>query len=106
MQSWNLTPDAFQRLLGVLDPDQDRAAEAYERLRSRTIGLLQWWGAADAESLADETFDRVARKLQEGTDVAAASMGAFVRGVARMIFYESRRRPGLHPSEVELIAPE
>ena len=51
MQAWNLTPEAFQRLLGALDPDQDRAAEAYERLRTRTIGLLQWWGAADAEAI-------------------------------------------------------
>jgi len=105
MQAWNLTPEAFQRLLGALDPDQDRAAEAYERLRTRTIGLLQWWGAADAEALADETFDRVAKKLQEGADVAEASIGAFVRGVARMIFYEARRRSAVQPPDVEWIAP-
>jgi len=96
---------AFNRLLTALDGDRDRAAHAYELLRERTIGLLRWWGAAEPEDLADIALDRVARKLDEGAVVAPGSMGAYLRGVARMIFYESRRRPQVLAHEVALVAP-
>jgi DNA-directed RNA polymerase specialized sigma24 family protein len=90
---WNLTADTFAGLLAALDSDRDRAAVAYERLRYRTIGLLRWWGASAAEQLADDTLDRVARKLHEGAQVPPATLGAYVRGVARLVFYESIREP-------------
>jgi len=91
--------------LTVLDADGERAAQAYEQLRERTIGLLHWWGAADAEDLADLTFDRVARKLEEGATVPPASLPAYVRGVARMIYYESLRRPQVAAQDLAYLAP-
>lgn len=103
--SGGVSPTAFQRLLTALDPDRDRAATAYEHLRERTAGLLRWWGAIDADELADLTLDRVARKLEEGATITDGSFGAYVRGVARMIFYESRRRPQLHPSDLPYLTP-
>jgi DNA-directed RNA polymerase specialized sigma24 family protein len=103
-REWKLTTSAFERLLSALDPDRERASLAYEALRERTIGLLEWWGAIGASELADETFDRVARKLEEGTFVPQGSLGPFVRGVARMVFYESTREPlsQLEDTEVPL----
>ena len=89
---WSLTESGFERLLTALDAERDRAAGAYEDMRRRTIGLLRWWGAANAEELADTAIDRVARKLQAGAAIPAAALGAYVRGVARMVLYESRRR--------------
>jgi DNA-directed RNA polymerase specialized sigma24 family protein len=103
--SGGVSPTAFQRLLTALDPDRDRAATAYEHLRERTAGLLRWWGATDADELADLTLDRVARKLEEGATITDGSFGAYVRGVARMIFYESRRRPQLHPADLAYLTP-
>jgi len=88
---WILTADTFERLLEALDPDRERAAIAYERLRFRIIGLLSWWGCPGAEELADATLDRVARKLQEGAAIPSGSLGAYVRGVARLVFYEASR---------------
>jgi DNA-directed RNA polymerase specialized sigma24 family protein len=88
---WTLTADTFGRLLDALDPDRERAAIAYERLRYRIIGLLSWWGSPVPEELADATLDRVARKLQEGATIPSGSLGAYVRGVARLVFYESSR---------------
>src|SRR5262249_9093109 len=54
--------------------------------------LLHWWGASPAEDLADETLDRVAKKLIEGAEIPDGSIGAFVRGVARLIVLEAQRR--------------
>ena len=90
---WSLTPHAFDRLLAALDPDRERAAVAYEQLRHRLIGLLKWWGAMQPEDLADETLDRVARKLESGAAIGDGSFGAYVRGVARMVYYEWTREP-------------
>jgi DNA-directed RNA polymerase specialized sigma24 family protein len=89
---WTLNAGAFERLLSALHPDRDCAAVEYEKLRERIAALLKWWGTLDSEALADETLDRVARKLDEGTTIAEGSFGAYVRGVARMVFYESGRR--------------
>jgi len=103
--SGGVSPGAFDRLLNALDSDRERAGTAYEHLRERTAGLLRWWGAADAEELADLTLDRVARKLEEGASITDGSFGAYVRGVARMIFYESRRRPQIQPGDAAYLAP-
>jgi len=100
-----VSPGAFDRLLSALDSDRERAGAAYEHLRERTAGLLRWWGAADADELADLTLDRVARKLDEGASIVEGSFGAYVRGVARMIFYEARRRPHLHLGDAPHLAP-
>ena len=89
---WSLTPAALERLLGALDTDRERAAEAYEQLRTRIVGLQRWWGAPNSEALADITLDRVARKLEEGAEIGEGSFGAYVRGVARMVFHEAVRQ--------------
>lgn len=90
---WTLDAPSFERLLSALNADRDRAAVAYEQLRERITGLLEWWGARPADELADETLDRVARKLDEGAVIADGVFGAYVRGVARMVFFEWTRRP-------------
>jgi DNA-directed RNA polymerase specialized sigma24 family protein len=87
-----LTTESFEGLLRALDPDRDNAAHLYEDLRERLIGLHRWWGSPDPSGLADLTLDRVARKIAEGTPIPPGSLGAFVRGVARMIFHESARQ--------------
>ena len=98
---WTLSADAFERLLAALNSDRERAAIEYEQLRHRIIGLLRWWGALQPEELADETLDRVARKLEEGASVVECSLGAYVRGVARMVFYESTRQAAGAPIDRE-----
>ena len=89
---WSLTPEALERLLGALDPDRERAAQAYEQLRVRIAGLHRWWGATNGETLADMTLDRVARELAEGVRRGEGAFGAYVRGVARMVHHEAIRQ--------------
>ena len=101
---WSLNPEAFARLLDHLATDRDQSAVAYERLRHRLIGLLQWWGAPHADELADETLDRMARKLQEGAVITEKSVGAYARGIARLVFLESTRRPSPQPDALDHIA--
>jgi len=96
---WSLSTEALDALLRSLDPDRDKAAEAYAKLRDRISGLFGWWGRNDGDDLTDETLDRVARKILGGAPIVEGSLGAYVRGVARLVFYEASRRPVSVPIE-------
>jgi DNA-directed RNA polymerase specialized sigma24 family protein len=54
------------------------------------IRLLDWWGVGDAEGWADETLNRVARRLSAGACVCDVSK--YAAGVARLVAREARRK--------------
>jgi len=85
---WSLTPDAFERLLQRIADDRIDAVGEFEDLRRYLITLLTWAGAADAEHLADTTFDRAAKRLSEGETIG--NLKAWLRGAARRVLQESR----------------
>lgn len=81
-----LTQTALNTLLARLDSDRDIAAAKYEMLRRKLIAFFEWQGSMDPGADADETFDRVARKLCGGEDIIDIS--TYTRGVAGMINWE------------------
>ena len=81
-----LTQTALNTLLARLGSDKDIAAQKYELLRRKLIAFFEWQGSRDPGADADETFDRVARKLCEGEDIVDIS--TYTRGVAGMIKLE------------------
>ena len=65
--TWSLTQESFEKLLTWLDSNREEAATKYENIRLRSIKYFNCNGCGDlAEDLADETFDRVAKKLERG----------------------------------------
>ena len=88
---WTLTEEAFAKFLSLLDPDKELAGERYETLRLTLVKFFDWRGAHFPEECADETFNRVARKIDSGEIVR--DIATYCHGVARMIFLESTRRP-------------
>jgi len=87
------TPAGFEKLLAVLDTNREKAGEKYELIRRKLVKLFEWRGARDPEGLADETMDRVAKKLAEGTEVTTEDPVRFFQGTARFVFLESLRNP-------------
>jgi DNA-directed RNA polymerase specialized sigma24 family protein len=84
-----LDQHALRRLLDGLDPDPARASQRYERLRRSLIKVFAWEQHADAEALADETFDRVSRRLAEGTIIL--DVPAYAQRIAELVHLETRR---------------
>lgn len=87
-RDWVLGPEAFEKLLVTLDSDRDRAAEKYESIRRRLIQVFQWRGCSESEALADETIDRVSRKLEGGEEIRASDPAVYFYGVARNVLKE------------------
>ena len=40
-KDWEVTPEAFEKLLGWLDPDIEVAAEKYEKVRQKLMKLFK-----------------------------------------------------------------
>lgn len=87
-KDWALGSEAFEKLLATLDSDRDRAAERYETIRRRLIQVFRWRGCSEPEALADETIDRVSRKLMEGEEILASDPAVYFYGVARNVLKE------------------
>lgn len=88
-----LTQEQFDALLHWLDEDRDRAATIYERIRWRLVTIFAARGCRVPEELADETIDRVARRV---TDIAKDYQGEKARyffGVANNVHHEYLKRP-------------
>ena len=66
---WGLTAKTLAKLLGRLDADREQAGEKYEDLRRTLVRFFGWRGAPFPEEHADETFNRVARRLDEGVEI-------------------------------------
>jgi DNA-directed RNA polymerase specialized sigma24 family protein len=82
-----LTAEAFAKLLDRLGNDRTQAGERYEDLRRTLIRFFQWRGAPFPEEQTDETFNRLARKLDEGIEIK--NIGGYCYEVARLVFLES-----------------
>jgi DNA-directed RNA polymerase specialized sigma24 family protein len=87
-KGWAITQEAFDRMLAELHPDSERAGEQYEKIRQKLVKLFEWRGCAHAEDCADETFNRVAQKICEGTSIWTDDPYLYFHGVALNVLRE------------------
>ncbi|HKZ81123.1 MAG TPA: hypothetical protein VJ124_22825 [Pyrinomonadaceae bacterium] len=90
---YELKQEDFERLLRWLDEDPERAGLIYERIRWRIIAILASRGCVFPEDLADETIDRVARRV---ADIQASYKGdkaIYFLGVMNNVHHEYLKRP-------------
>jgi len=97
-----LTQEQFYGLLQRLHADPEQAASLYEELHWKLVKFFQWSSCSSAEDLADETLNRVARKLHAGSE-EILELEAFVWGVAKRIRQEGQKKDlkTIHLSEID-----
>jgi DNA-directed RNA polymerase specialized sigma24 family protein len=83
----------FDRLLNWLDNDRERAGLLYEKVRWRLVTILAARGCTLAEELADETIDRVARRVRDIQATYAGDKAIYFLGVMNNVHHEYLRRP-------------
>ena len=87
-----ITKDSFDALLEWLDPNREKAALRFEQIRSGLIRMFVSKGLMDAEFYADETVDRVIKKLPEIRGSYTDLPVKYFHGVAKNILREASRR--------------
>ncbi len=96
---WQLTQTGFDRLLASLDADTETAGAKYLLLRKNLVRFFEARGFTTADDAADETLNRLARKLESGETLE--NVNTYALGIARMLALELRKSP-LHSASDEL----
>ncbi len=100
---WTLSAEALARFLAGLDSNSDRAGEKYESLRLTLMKFFDWRGARFPEELADETINRVIRKIDEGETFR--DLPTYCHGVARLVLLEKLKGPESKRADFETLPP-
>ncbi|HYV04049.1 MAG TPA: sigma-70 family RNA polymerase sigma factor [Blastocatellia bacterium] len=95
---WLIDEASFERLLHWLDPDLEMAAQQYEIIRRKLIMFYSSRRCFFAEDLADETFNRVARRLSQIKEHYIGNPQNYFFGVARKIYLEYLRSSSVQKS--------
>lgn len=90
-----LGQEDLDRLLAWLDPDLDRAGVLYEKIRWRIVAILAARGCSCPEELADETIDRVARRVADIQETYVGEKAIYFLAVANNVHHEYLKRPTL-----------
>ena len=96
---WTLTPEAFERLLSSFDPDREHAGQKYENTRRKLLEFFEARGSYKPDEHADETFNRVARKIVEGEVIE--NLNNYCYGVARFLWMEASRGRTKEPIPID-----
>jgi RNA polymerase sigma factor (sigma-70 family) len=103
-KQWTPTQESFDRLLAWFDADRERAGRKYEEIRQSLVRIFAWRGYGDAEDLADETINRVSRRVGEVAESYHGDPALYFYGVAKRLMLERARKEPAEPltPEVEL----
>jgi RNA polymerase sigma factor (sigma-70 family) len=96
----SLTQESFDLLLSWLDPSRESAGKKYEDIRSRLIKIFLRRGCPVSEELADETIDRVVRKVHILAGDYDGDPALYFYGVAQKVFLEyAKKKPPVELTE-------
>ena len=95
-----LTKEHFDSLLLWFSEDREEAGAKYEEIRVGLIRFFDYKGCSDSENLADETINRVARKLSALDTSNGYRYLTYFYGFASKVYLEYRKK--IERNEVEL----
>jgi len=88
-----LRQEDFDRLLSWLDSDPELAGLIYEKIRRRLITILASRHCSIPEELADETIDRVARRIEDIRENYVGEKALYFLGVMNNVHHEYLKLP-------------
>jgi DNA-directed RNA polymerase specialized sigma24 family protein len=90
-KDWALNQTAFRQLLAWLDPGSDSEGQGYLEMRRRLVTYFDRKGCLSPDELADETLNRVARRLQEEGEISDTPPARYCYITAKFVFLEYLR---------------
>ena len=90
-KAWVFTAGAFHRLLEWLDEGTSTDGQRYLEIRQRLVAYFDRKNCLTPDELADETLNRVARRLEEEGKIESETPAKYCYIVARFVFMEYLR---------------
>jgi DNA-directed RNA polymerase specialized sigma24 family protein len=106
-QKWTLTQEAFDTLLLSLGDDRDSGGKKYLEIRNNLTRFFEWRGCPFPEDHADETINRIAKRVAEGEQIQ--NPAGYAMGVARLLVLEivkGRQREQVALNEISTSSTE
>jgi DNA-directed RNA polymerase specialized sigma24 family protein len=94
---WEPSEAALQRLLTWLDQGTDSQGERYLDIRDRLVHYFARRNCFAPDDLADETLNRVARRLEETGSIDDVAPARYCYIVAKFVLLESLRQRAREP---------
>ncbi len=89
---WVLTQNAFRQLLDWLDEGANSDGNRYLEIRKRLVLYFDRKNCLTPDELADETLNRVARRIEEEGGISTDTPAHYCYIVARFVLLEDLRR--------------
>ena len=96
-QHWSAGRTAFRRFLEWLDEGEDSGGQKYLEIRRRLVSYFGRKNCQTPDDLADETLERVARRLDEEGAITSASPAHYCYIIAKYVLLEYQRQPLRRP---------
>ncbi len=90
-KDWILNPEAFRKFLEWLDEGADSGGQKYLEMRQKLVSYFDRKNCLTPDELADETLDRVARRLEEEGKIESEAPAKYCYITARFVFMEYLR---------------
>ncbi len=91
-KDWTLSQSALRQLLAWLDEGTDSGGQRYLETRRRLVSYFDRKNCLAPDELADETLNRVARRLEEEGAITDTIPAQYCYIVAKYVFMEYLRR--------------
>ncbi len=106
MKQHILTQNNFDSMLDWLDSNRSQAGEKYEAIRHGLIEIFNYRGCVGSEDLADETIDRVAKRIKEIKDTYVGDPSRYFYGVGKKVHMEYLKKTRVVELPPVLEAPQ
>jgi DNA-directed RNA polymerase specialized sigma24 family protein len=100
-KDWTLNAGTFRQFLNWLDEGVNSDGDSYLEMRRRLVRYFDRRNCPSPDDLADETLNRVARKLEEKGEIVGASPAHYCYIVAKFVLLESGRRSEHHHTSLD-----
>ena len=90
-KNWAMTATALADLLKWLDAGSDSEGGGYLEMRRRLVAYFDRKNCLNADELADETLNRVARRIEETGKIESETPAKYCYITAKFVFMESLR---------------
>lgn len=98
---WTSNEESFARFLAWLADGRSSDGQAYLDLRGRLVAYFERKGCTSADELADETLERVNRRLDEAGKIEVETPAKFCYITAKFVFLEYLRAARRNESSID-----